>query len=213
MGTLADLKARIIAQTNRDDLSDDLASDLNRVIASAIGMFAAERWWFNELRATSTCAVGNVYQAIPAGARFIDNVWLMVGANRYALRKRGVAEIEALQSVAVSGQPTDFAVLGAQLYVWPAPNQAYPLIWELVADVAPVLDFTADPATQSNEWTNSGADLIVAQSKILLYRDYLSAMAGDPRLALAQGQVSDAYSQLKSETTRRLSAGRVRPSW
>ena len=36
MATLGDLKARIIAETNRDDLLDDLAEALEQVINQAI---------------------------------------------------------------------------------------------------------------------------------------------------------------------------------
>ena len=48
MATLGDLKQRIIDETNRDDLQDELASALNRVIADAIDFYQAERWVFDE---------------------------------------------------------------------------------------------------------------------------------------------------------------------
>lgn len=211
MGTLADLKRRIIAQTARDDLTDDLAPDLNAVIASAVDLFAAERWWFNESRATSVCTAGNAFQPIPAEARFIDKLFLLIGANRYELTKRDVGTIERLQGAGAAGQPTDYAVLGSQVYLWPVPSQAFSLLWELVADVSPALDFAND--SSSNAWTLAGADLIVAQAKLLLLRDYLSASGQDPRITLAVAQETEAYQRLKGESNRRLSTGRVKPSW
>jgi hypothetical protein len=213
MATLADLKQRIISETTRDDLNDDLANDLNTVIAGAIDQFAAERWWFNEGRATTACVVGDVMQPLPAGFRELDQLSLVVSGVRSAMRAATVAEVDELYSAPQAGQPTDYAFLGANIYVWPTPNQAYGLIWNLVQDVAPALDFTASPATQSNAWTNSGADLIVAQAKVRLYRDYLSAVETDPRLQLAVAQRDDAWTRLKSETNRRLSSGRVRAGW
>lgn len=213
MATLADLKQRIISETTRDDLNDDLATDLNTVIASAIDQFAAERWWFNEGRAVTACVVGDAMQPLPAGFRELDQLSLVVGGVRYAMLAKTVAEVDELYSVPSSGQPTDYALFGANIYVWPTPNQAYGLIWNLVQDVTPALDFTAAPGTQTNAWTNSGADLIVAQAKIRLYRDYLSSVETDPRLQLAVAQRDDAWTRLKSETNRRLSSGRVRAGW
>lgn len=213
MGTLADLKSRIIAETTRDDLSDDLASDLNTVIADAIEYFAAERWWFNEGRATSNCTIGQSTSPVPAGVRQIDKLFLVVGGTRQELRAGSVADIDFLYSTPTAGQPTDYALLGANLYLWPTPNAAYLLLWDAIQDVAPALDFSAAPNTQSNAWTSGvPAQLIIAQAKIRLYRDYLSAVESDPRLHLAVGQAAEAYSRLKGETNRRLSTGRIRPA-
>lgn len=211
MGTLADLKARIIAETTRDDLNDDLANDLNTVIGDAIEQFAAERWWFNEGRATPNFTAGAMLQALPAGLRILDKLFLVNGGVRAEMTARTVDEIDAYYSTPSSGQPTDYAFLGAQLYVWPTPNLAYATLWNIVQDVTPVLDFTAAAGTQANAWTSGvPAELIVAQAKVRLYRDYLSAQATDPRLQLAQAAAADAWSRLKSETNRRLSTGRVR---
>jgi hypothetical protein len=67
--------------------------------------------------------------------------------------------------------------------------------------------------TDQNFWTNQGQDLIVAQSKIRLYRDYLSAVATDPRLLGTQMQEQAAYSRLRAESTRRTATGRLQPAW
>jgi hypothetical protein len=211
MATLGDLKTRIISETTRDDLIDDMASDLNTIIAGAIDQYAAERWWFNELRATTACVIGDAFPAIPAGARIIDEVFLIVGGVRYPLTRRQTGEIDELYATPISGQPTDYAVYASTLYVWPTPNQAYPLLWELISDVTPALDYTN--AASTNFWTNGGADLITAQSKLRLYRDYLSATSEDPRIANAVGQEAQAYARLKAETNRRITTGRVAPSW
>jgi hypothetical protein len=209
MATLGDLKARIISETLRDDLADDLASQLTNTINKAIGQFANEAWWFNETRATSVMTVGAQMQPIPLGWKRIDDVFIVVGGVRYPLRVRQLAEIEGLYSVPMTGQPTDYAVLGEQIYVWATPNLAYPLIWNLIADVTPPL--VAD--TDSNAWTNQGQDLIVAQSKLRLYRDYLSANLQDPRIIGAKNQVDEAYEDLRSESARKMTTGRVMAGW
>lgn len=211
MGTLLDLKTRIITETNRDDLGDDLASTLSGIIAKSIDQYAAERWWFNELRTTSACTNGNQYATLPTGFRVLDKLFLVVGNVNYTLRPRQNLEIEALYTTPISGQPTDYSVIGSQVRFWPTPNSAYPLIWELIADVTPALDYADD--TSANAWTNQGQDLICSEAKMRLYRDVLSAQTTDPRYQLALQQREQAYSRLKGETTRRLSTGRVRASW
>jgi len=211
MGTLADLKTRIINETNRDDLADDMSDDLNTVIASAIDQFAAERWWFNEARTINACVIGNAFLTIPTGARIIDAVYLIVGGVRYYMTRRQTSDIDELYSVPMTGQPTDYAVFGSNIYMWPTPNQAYGVLWELITDVTPALDYSV--GTSANNWTTEGADLIVAQSKIRLYRDYLSSSAQDPRIELAVGQGQEAYSRLRAETNRRITTGRVQPTW
>lgn len=209
-GTLGDLRQRIIDETNRDDLADDLLSALNRVIGDAIDYYAAERWWFTEVRATTTCTIGNEYLALPDGVRLLDRPFLLVNQVRYSLTKRSMEEIERFNTVVVTGQPTDFAVFGSNIRLWPWPAQAFPIVWLEVADAAS-LDFTN--ANSSNAWTVNAAPLIAARSKIILYRDYLSASEQDPRITLAMKQEAEAYSRLKSETNRRLGTGRIAPAW
>lgn len=210
MATLGDLKTRIITETNRDDLADTLATSLTTVIQSAIDYYAPQRFWFNETRGTSTCTIGNEYVMLPAGLRILDQLFLVVGNVRYPMSKREMWDIESLYSTPISGQPTDYAFFGSQVRLWPTPNVAYTLIWLSVSDVT-ALDYSDD--TSSNFWTVYAYDLLTARAKMILYRDYLSALETDPRLQLAMRQETDAYDKLKGETNRRLSTGRVRASW
>lgn len=209
-GTLGDLKQRIIDETTRDDLADDLADALTRTIQDAIDFYATERWWFTEARVTSACTIGNEYIALPAGLRVLDRPFLVVGNVRYGLHVRSMEDIEALYTTPISGQPTDYAVFGSNLRLWPTPNLAYTMIWLDVAD-ATALDYSDDAS--SNAWTLYATPLVAAKAKQILYRDYLSATASDPRFLNATIQVKEAYDHLKGETNRRLSTGRVRAAW
>lgn len=211
MATLGDLKTRIISETTRDDLADDLAAQFQNLIAGAIDVYANERWWFNEARQLATTTPGIQTVPWPTGARFIDGFYLEqnAGNSRWPITARSIDEFEQLSQAGARGQPTDYLVKGLLVYLHPTPNAAYSLVWDLIRDVSPPL--VAD--TDSNFWTNEGQDLIVAQSKIRLYRDYLSALATDPRLMAATMQEQDAYSGLRSESNRRLSTGRIQPGW
>lgn len=209
MATLGDLKARIVSETNRDDLLDDLATALNTAISDAIGTYANERFWFNESRTVGQLTAGQEYTPLPSGVRTIDQFYITVGGVRYRLSKREMDEIEGLYTVPQIGQPTDYAIFGDQARLWPTPNIIYPTIWLTVSDVLPtIVDFTID--AQSNAWTNQGQWLISQKAKALLYANTFK----DPQNAsIAAQSEQDAYGNLKGESNRRIATGRVRPSW
>lgn len=212
MATLADLKQRIISETLRDDLADDMASDLNLIIQKSIDQYAANRWWFNERMATLATVPGSEFVALPDDFRFLDQVDLKVGGVAFRMSLRQAVEIDNLYaSSETGGQPTDYAVLGANLYLWPKGATVYGMTMRYVADVLPRLDYAVP--TSANFWTNEGQDLITARAKLRLYRDYLSAQLQDPRVISANNQEEEAYSRLRSEHNRRLTTGRVRAGW
>jgi hypothetical protein len=127
---------------------------------------------------------------------------------------RSIDEFEQLNQTGTTGQPSDYLVTETipglpVIKLYPTPNAVYSLAFDLILDVTPAL--VAD--TDQNFWTNQGQDLITAQAKIRLYRDYLSAVAGDQRLILARGQEVEAYSRLRAESTRRTATGRLQPAW
>lgn len=210
MATLGDLKQRIITETTRDDLADDLATSLNQIIADAIDFYAAEPWWFNQQRVSSTCVIGSEYIDRPAGMRIVNVPFLIIGGVRYDLTRRDMAYIEGLYTTPQTGQPTDYCEFVAQIRYWPTPPVAYTVVWLDSGDVA-ALDYTNDGS--SSYWTNEGQALIRARSKFVLYRDFLSTTSADPRLALAENAMMEAYSRLKAESNRRLSSGKVTPGW
>lgn len=206
VATLGDLKTRIITETNRDDLTDELASSLNTVIADAIEFYAAERWWWNEARVTSACTPGAEYIDRPTGARIIDKPFLLIGGARYDMTKRTMEDLEGLYTTPLNGQPTDYCEFGTQVRLWPTPNLAYTIIWLDIADVT-ALDYS--DATSSNAWTNYVPQLISAQARMIFFRDYFKADLDFARASAAEKQWHDRF---KGETNRRLSVGRMRPS-
>ena len=79
MATLGDLKKRIIAETLRDDLADDMADQFTLIIQKSIDQYAALRWWFNEAMAVVQTVPGSPFVALPGGFRYLDAAWLQVG--------------------------------------------------------------------------------------------------------------------------------------
>lgn len=212
MATLGDLKNRIIAETLRDDLADDMADQLTLIIQKSIDYYASNRWWFNEKFALIPVTVGVTTVPLPVGFRYADAVWLRVGGVAFPMRALQPAEIDNLYTAGnIGGQPTDYAVLEQTFYLWPTPNNTWSLEVRYVADVTPALVYTDDAS--ANVWTNEGQDLITARAKLRLYRDYLSANLQDPRVMQANNQEQEAYSRLRSEHNRRLTTTNVRPGW
>ena len=209
--TLGDLKQRIITEVNRDDLADDLATELNTLIAQAIDEYAVTPFWFNSFTRTDVNAVaGSQYVTIPDDVRDIQYVWVLIGGTRYIMRKLPETRIISLYTTPINGQPTDFSQINQTLHVWPTPNVAYPLIMQVVEDVTPALDYSDD--TSANAWTDTriGQPLIKACVKQMLYRDHLRAAAGS---SLAPRDEDDAYSKLRGESNKRIGTGRVAASW
>lgn len=208
MATLSDLKTRIITETNRDDLNDELADALNLCIAQSIDFYKNQRFWFNELRSTSTLTAGSEYTAIPADFVYIDQLRIIIGGVRYEMTKNAMEEIESLYSVPLTGQPTNWAEWVYQARVWPTPNIDYTLIWLGIKNVTPALDF--EDGNSTNEWLVSGYDLIDARTRFLLYRDYFR---DDQGMQIAKAAETEALSNLKAWSNRLMATGRVRSQW
>src|SRR5713101_2262226 len=171
--TLADLQNRIITETNRDDLADVLANQLNQSISDAIDKYANERFWFNESRVVTTLAAGAQYTSLPSNYQLIDDVSVTVGGVNFSLQKKTNDYLEDLYVTPQIGQPIYWAPYLGQARLWPTPNITYSMIWLIIGAVAPALVYGAVPDAlgQSNTWTVDGQRLIVAQAKEFLYRD------------------------------------------
>lgn len=209
MATLADLRTRIIAETNRDDLTDELATALDEVIARSIDYFGTQRFTFNEYRKPAVTVAADQYVTLPAGFRQIDYLSVTVGSNAYPLRMQSWEVIEEWNGYATtSGQPTDFSVQDGQLRLYPVPNIAYALTALGVAEVSPVLDYSDGAST--NAWLVQGYDLIAARVRYLLYRDYFRDAEG---AQIALGAMQEALSNLRNDVAKLLGTGRLRGSW
>jgi hypothetical protein len=212
MATYAELKARIIRETNRDDLSDTLALSLTQAIKDAIEYYADQRFWFNEAILTSVTVLNNEYVSLPGtlALRKLDLFAITIGATQYTLRMQSLKQIEEwAKAIQTQGQPTNFAVYGATdiptYRLWPRPNAVFPLTWIGVID-----ESTLSADSDTNSWTTYGYGLITARAKMLLYRDQFRDQEGAVIAANAEAQQ---LHKLKSETARRLGTGRMRSSW
>jgi hypothetical protein len=192
MATLADLKTRIIAETSRSDLEDELADQLLIHIQRACEYYADERFWFNAIITTATTSASTATVTVPATVRRVERV--TIPAYYTELREVGLNEIDP--DTTNTSIPYSYAYLNDTLKLYPVPAATYTLeITGLKVIAAPSVD------ADDNEWTDEAQDLIVAQTKMTLYRGQFRDPEGTQ---LALGEVKDALTKLKRETARRL---------
>lgn len=193
MGTYADLKARIVSETNRDDLLDDLAGILAIHIADAIDEYAGMRFWFNQVIQPLVTVAGVNTIDLPLNLRIVDRlagpytdlVPVTLGQfpdyGQYASEARGL-----------SGT---YAYVNGKLIFDTFPDRAYTLTAYGVLQVdAPTED------TDTNIWTNEAAALIASHTRMTLYRDQFRDQEG---ASLAANAVQMHLDRLKRETQRR----------
>jgi hypothetical protein len=190
MPTLGDLKARIFAETNRDDLGpgEALEAMLELCIGRAIEHFSGEEFWFMRSSGSRSTTAGVATVALPDAVRVAETV----AHQLEPLGKVPLASIEHLQGF---GAPARWAANGDNIQLWPVPDAAYPLdIFGLAQIDAPTAD------GQSTVWTNEAYDLIAARTRFLLFRDVFRDVEGTQLAAQAEGE---AMTRLKRETRRR----------
>jgi hypothetical protein len=195
MATLNQLYARIVLDTNRDDMGSggELEQAKIDAVADAIEGHASELFWFNRASGTASAVAGVATVALPAGMRIAELVTYL-GA---ALRKVPLEKIRKAENSAapVAGPPCLWAEDGAAIHLWPMPDAAYALAVGGIADLGV-------PAG-SNAWTVEGYRLILAEAKKILCRGPLRDLDG---LALAADEAREALAGLRRETRRRAAA-------
>jgi len=191
MATYAELKTRIVTEMVRSDLDDTLATQLATHIARACEYFSDERFWFNAIVTTTPTVSGTATVSVPATVRRVDRV--SIPALGTDLRE---VALSALDDGDTQAMPSEYAYSGDSLQFYPIPDQAYTLRLVGIAQInAPSDD------TDENAWTDEAQDLIVARTKMTLFRDQFR----DPEGAqMAMGAVQEALARLKRETARRL---------
>lgn len=193
MATLGDIKTRIITELSRDDLSDDLASQLATHILRAIEYYSDTRFWFNAALATAITTPGVASVAIPSGIRRIDRV--TIPAQQVELVETTFPQVVNVKSTTAE-RPRYFAYYNDSIWLSPVPDAAYGLN---IYGIAQISTPSGDSAT--NVWTNEAQDLIVNHTKMTLSRDQFRDPEGSQ---LAMGATQDSFTRLRRETARRL---------
>ena len=194
MGTLGQLYARLILDTDRDDMAagGELAQARIDAVADAVEQHSDEQFWFNRASAEATTTGGGAALALPAGIRI---------AGLVALGGEPLAKValERIEHRTETGRPTCWAENEGAIQLWPVPDGAYALSVHGLASTAVPPD-----ESESNHWTSEARRLILATAKKILYRGSLRDPEG---YALARDEEGEALARLRRETRRRDRAG------
>lgn len=190
MATIAELKARVATQLNRDDMGSGgaLEAELASTIADAIDLHASELFWFNRVTGPANTAASTATVALPTGMRRAVNVTYL----GEPLRKVQLEEIEGRTE---TGSPTCWAENGSTVQLWPIPNSTYALSIFGTADLGVPAN-----AGDSNAWTTTAYALTLATTKKLLCRDTLRDQDGFGIFSAAE---QEELGRLRRETRKR----------
>ncbi len=193
MSTLADMRAMIAAEMNRDDLATDLADVLQKHIERACEYYSDTKFWFNSILTTATTTTNVATVAIPATVRIVERVTLP--DYDMELRERTASLLPETMSPSI---PSHYAYYNDNLRFYPTPDGAYTLNIYGVAQIdAPTLD------ADTSVWTNEAEALISAHVRMTLYR---GVFFDGEATTMTMGEVGEQLARLKRETARRLSA-------
>lgn len=212
MATLGAMKARILAETTRDDLVDEIADE----ITSAIKFYQGKRFWFNEKRTQITFSTvpgrvdydGTDQADIPNLVR-IDYVTVDQDGRKLPVRYAEPDRIEVWlgSSSMVRNPPVYHSYYGQTIRFYPVPDKAYPVIIAGVVRVgAPASDDEAN-----NPWMTEAEELVRFRAKRNLYLNCFFGSEMQTAASFAAAE-EEALKRLKAETSSRTQVDRLRPS-
>lgn len=176
MGTLADLKARILNEMKRPSLTAECA----KAVLDAIAKHSLNRFPWNEETDSSTVTVtGTASYALPDRFGRLIMAEVTVGAQRYELDEIDYETLRGRTRTAVGNAtpPCKIAFFGGRFHLDPPPaGDGWTVDLTFTSQLTAMSDDTA-----SNAWTNQAEPLIRAAAKRDLYhnvvRDYAEAQA------------------------------------
>lgn len=221
-GTLADMKARIVAELGgRADLATQIADAIN----TAIAVYQRERFRFSDTFPTTpivfnTAPGVDVYTATSnpniGTLQGIDYALALIGNVQQQLNPVTPANATIFnQSGQMRGQPMWYAYEGNAFRLSPMPDQVYQITLGLFRSVAA----PADDAEVGNPWMTDGELLIRSRAKFEIAthvtRNQVMAEAMSPFPAPGGKSTGHAaywaWKTLKGEAARATGTGRVRP--
>lgn len=232
MSDTNNLRARIAAELNRDDLS----AAINREINSAIKHYESMRVRWTEVKDWTIGITVSGQRSYSLTADFIkmDSVKLHYNTSYVMLKRKSWAEIEEkdLSIDNSTGIPQNYAIYADSIRLFPVPNGAYTLQGSYIQRTLPTSltgsftgtgtitpTSTASHNNRGGGWYYHGEELIRYRAKAAVSINYLkdpTAMQEAGLLAMQQTpflsvQEKQAYQALRDETNDALSTGRIKP--
>lgn len=210
MTTLGIMVDRIADELSRDDLK----TQTEAAVRSAVNNYAGERWWFNEVAALTITLTPTIeFYPLPDDFEAVDAFSVLIGGNLLDIDERSFNTINTWQTNNVVGQPTDFAIYGNQLDIFPIPNDTFLTVLSYVQSVS-----TLTTTTCTNTFMTYGEELIRSRARADIQLNFLrdEGVTSEYLLMLQTGspfyslRERAAYQNLKSRNTRRLATNRIR---
>lgn len=205
MAGLATVRARIADDLNRNDLSTQIDTAINR----AIEYYESENFWFKDTNASfSLSSSQTTYTSsdgIPTNIGEIDYVEISINANtQYEVNARSLKWIQDANpsDTLLTGYPTDYALYDEEFYFYPTPNSAYAVtvFYKQKYD-----ELSSDSA--SNNFTVEALDLIESRAR---YWIYTRIIMDHEQAAAAKVEERDALQALSSKTEKLKMTNQVR---
>jgi hypothetical protein len=210
MATYGDMQTRIADEIHRDDLT----SQIQNAILSAVAFYAGQRFSGNEKRGTITTISGTRFYAtdtaspgtLPTDIAEIDSVVLTVSGRDYQLERVAYDHLESIDAGATLtlGDPTVWAWYSGQLRLYPTPNAARTVTLSYQT-ILTALSSSSD----SNFWTNDGEALIRSRAKRSLAMHYTMDQVLSQAMGVAE---QEELTALKRRADKLISSGRIRPT-
>lgn len=204
--TLQAIWDRITREIHRDDLQTEIES----AVGTAIRYYRSSRFEFNERQATfSTVPYQETYEApeIPSDIGQIDTMRATINGRLMVLEPWTFQYLQNISTTQnTSGQPWGWAWYAKKIFFYPIPNQDYTIL----ISYQQRKDAPVDADDASTVWTNDAQDLIVNCSKKLLYRDVIQ----DPDNAqICHAAEMESLGILKNESVQLQEEGALSPGW
>lgn len=212
MTTYAAMQTRIADELARDDL----ASQTQKAIQTAIGTWEGFRFGFNEKRFLLTTVADQEYyawsaltdtssNALGTGASLleIDSIRIEYNGQWFPLTERTQSWMDEEQAPAAqfTSVPYDYAIYEDTLRLSPIPDAAYTIT---ISGLARFATLSADADT--NAWMTEGEALIRNQAKMHLYLDVIDDTEGYAR---SEKALQMALTSLERKSSAKRGTGRI----
>ena len=193
MTTYGTMQTRIADEIIRDDLT----SQIQNAIKTAIKYYERERFWFNENRAYTTTVADQQYYQLPSDFVGIDTLTITINSNIYPLTQRSWEYIEQINigTSNSSGYPEDFAIYQGQFRLYPVPNTAG---WTLTLSY--IQQFTTpSSASDTSPWFVEAEPLIRARAKFELFTHVIYEFELAKTMAMVEARELESLQRLTSK--------------
>ena len=197
--------------TIQDNLADylsrtDLTTLIQTAIQRAIKYYERQVFWFNEQDDSIVTVSGTKNYTLSAtvGYTQINQVILNYHGQKYELDEMNSEDLQSQDIGTITGQPLWWAQINGGVMFYPTPDGSYTVSYNFVQKTA-----TLSATTDSNFFTTNAEDLIESRALWWLCVN----KTRNPVLAQNAKQTElEALRNLKSETTNKLTSGRLKPT-